>query len=846
MFAFTSTGGEVDNSVNTGGGPYVYSVNAVNHHRIGNLLPAEGRNPKFLQLYIYDTDHEISNRMCVMSSGNRRNDLQQLIVDRLLQMLNAHNPLVKVFRMTRDTFRETEIRPVRIRLIGTRKTDDRQYNLPTSSEVAAINIGEGTDQQFGVPAVISPWRGFFGEVNTDKEVAPIGYNAVVQYMMHGPYGSHNLNAPCMDQSKCTKHYLKPFRAQTMISDDGYPAYRRRDDKIFMFDIQFRDPSVERLPFHLSSQHTVIFNDDDDSIEDVVNREGVEKTMFTEWMQANKQFAKARNLTYAEFPTKFVWKQEKKMWQIRKFGRCIGRLYYAHPTSGERYYLRMLLNIVRGPTCYEDIITVDGVLYPTFKEACHALLLLDNDDEWHEALKEASHSAFGYLYRHIFVSMILFCEVTDHYNLWIKNWEILSEDVLYRIRRSASCPDLQLTPEQLQNHALYEIEKIMNGTGRSLREFSTLPMRDLDSITVTRNSLIMDELAYDRNLLTNEHAQLYSGLNVDQRATYDAILDVVRSDSGEFFFVYGSGGTSKTNMWRTIISKLRSKGQIVLAVASSVVLGGDFTQILPVIPRGGRTDIVGASISESPLWDHYLRDGKLPRKSFSRDEEPEWKKVPDDIILSQDEDLIAQIVSWTYPDCIAYYRETKRYLSFDKVALDSGYMDEQSTPPTELLNTLKFSGIPNHELVLKVGVPVILLRNVNQAEGLCNGTRLIITKLGTRIVEAEIVTRNNIGKKVLIHHIVMSPTDSKWPFTLLRRQFPLKLCFAMTINKSKGQTFNHVEVYLPKPVFSHGQLYVAVSRVTSKEDLEILVAESENGHLGYTKNIVYHELFNKLP
>ena len=146
-----------------------------------------------------------------------------------------------------------------------------------------------------------------------------------------------------------------------------------------------------------------------------------------------------------------------------------------------------------------------------------------------------------------------------------------------------------------------------------------------------------------------------------------------------------------------------------------------------------------------------------------------------------------------------------YLSLYKITFESGSLDEQSTPPTELLNTLKFSGIPNHELFLKVGVPVILLRNINQAEGLCNGTRLIVTKLGNRIVEAEVITGSNIGKRVLIHRITMSPSNSKWPFTLLRRQFPLKVCFAMTINKSQGMTFKQVGVYLPKPVFSHGQL-----------------------------------------
>jgi ATP-dependent DNA helicase PIF1 len=128
--------------------------------------------------------------------------------------------------------------------------------------------------------------------------------------------------------------------------------------------------------------------------------------------------------------------------------------------------------------------------------------------------------------------------------------------------------------------------------------------------------------------------------------------------------------------------------------------------------------------------------------------------------------------------------------------------------TEFLNSLDLSGMTPHSLLLKVGSPVILLRSMNPPR-LCNGTRLVVKKLMKNVNEAIILNGKFRVENILLPRISIIPTDVPLQFKCL--QFPISLAFAITINKSQGQTMSVCGLDLSTSCFSHRQLYVACSR-----------------------------------
>ena len=216
LFAFTSLGGKVDYSVNRGSAPYVFRLNGQNYHKIGSLLPVDGESPKFAQLYIYDTENEIGNRIGAVTSEDGKNVEDPDIVAGLLGMLDDCNQLVKIFRMARDRFIESEVRNVKIWLIGTRNPNERQYNIPNSSEVVAVIVGDFSVESSNRDIIVEHTRSGLQRIS---ELHPSFMS--LQYPLLFPYGADGFRTGILYRTTGGREY-KNRKSVTMRE---YYAYR---------------------------------------------------------------------------------------------------------------------------------------------------------------------------------------------------------------------------------------------------------------------------------------------------------------------------------------------------------------------------------------------------------------------------------------------------------------------------------------------------------------------------------------------------------------------------------------------------------------------------------------------
>ncbi|GJW81635.1 DNA helicase [Tanacetum coccineum] len=194
-------------------------------------------------------------------------------------------------------------------------------------------------------------------------------------------------------------------------------------RILKFDIHRREPIVHILAMHLEDMQRITFRDQD-RLKSVIDLPRKKSTTLTEWFAFNEANEVGRHLSYLEFPSEFMWYSDRKSWSSRKTSKSfIGRLAYVHPTSGELFFLRMLLCHKKGCRDFWEVQTINGVFYLTYRAACQALSLLGDDKEWDIAFEDACGSATPEELQFLFSHILLHCDMADPSRLWRKYWNI---------------------------------------------------------------------------------------------------------------------------------------------------------------------------------------------------------------------------------------------------------------------------------------------------------------------------------------------------------------------------------------------------------------------------------------
>lgn len=347
--------------------------------------------------------------------------------------------------------------------------------------------------------------------------------------------------------------------------------------------------------------------------------------------------------------------------------------------------------------------------------------------------------------------------------------------------------------------------------------------------------------------------------------------------------------------------------------TTFLFSGDYRQTLPVVPQGSREQIVAACFNKSPLWNnlqilHLTRNFRLQEVDGAADWaaylleigcgrntssngtihiDPQMRcgstieeliaAIYPSIEAPQEDDYFVQrailacrnddVDSVNHDILSKFPGEEQIFYATDKVHEEGaeqgrdGCTIEELYPP-EFLSSIRASGLPLSHLRLKLNAPVMLLRNIDATQGLCNGTRCHVVKMDPHGLHLHVIAGKFAGTQTIVPVMDLKPSDSKLPFTLSREQFPVRLCFAMTVNKSQGgiysfppylllsstlgQSLANVGLDLRIPVFSHSQLYVALSRCTTKDNIKVLFPESQNVDSNTkTLNVVFPEVIRDL-
>ncbi|XP_058810119.1 ATP-dependent DNA helicase pif1-like [Phymastichus coffea] len=619
-------------------------------------------------------------------------------------------------------------------------------------------------------------------------------------------------------------------------------------------------------------------------------------MLLDYFKLNSENALARQYYYGEIPKHFTHKKQKNetvyldKWNPRKkHFNVIRRMYSVSPTQLELFHLRLLLLHVKGAVSFESLRTVDNVIHPTFTAACLALGLIENDEEWKRAIEEGTKCMMPQKLRYLFVRILIHCQPLNPEELWDQFKNQLSEDFS------------RYHDESISNKmAYFHIDTLLNEEGRSLADFPTMnqfvetEFPCLHQLAFPRSLQPTAERGQDR----------YNNLNPQQKQIVDMVVEAVQNinyTGPKRIYMDGPGGSRKTYVYETIYCKLNSENIKICAMAFTgiaatllphgktvhktfglpvpmfqdsssnikaqskeaqllretkvfiwdeismapryaleivnktlqnfmnynlpfggkvIIVGGDLRQFLPIKVHGTRSEILSLCVKYSPVWNYFTKFSLttnmrvLPNEiEFSKflfnlgngtlNDLNDNVNLPEQCILPQNVNLIDSIFRKLF--------EEKKFQEMSKCAILSARnvdVDDINKQITNLLN------IDSERIYTAIDV---VINNNSEIDDVILPEHL-----------------HNLNPPSL------TPHELRLRKNCIRRQFPIKLAFAMAINKAQGQTFTNTGIDLRRDVFNYGQLYVAMSRVKSWNSVKVYLENQVETRK--VKNFVNKELY----
>ncbi|GJY62727.1 DNA helicase [Tanacetum coccineum] len=636
----------------------------------GLMCPLPGESPRFLQQYIYDTEHELENRMWHFS-GLDNSDLDLEIVQ------------------------EIDIHEFKIRLYN--GDGARGYELPASNTLVAIvydsELASSTKfdlvikHRGGLPKRINKLHksymslqfpllfiygqpGFYTELKLrqaddsgrERRVTMLAYYA---YQLHPRVSEYNLIFR-RDVSTIPGLYDAISRGKR----DGFEVGGR-----IIFLMSFTGGLVEFQKRGLPHCHTLLWVDSASKIQEP---EDVDRLISAELPdpQTDPEGYKvisemmihgpcgAANMSATcmqgnKCTKEFVWYDDRKSWLLHQNSKStVGRLAYVHPTLSELFYFRMMLYHQKGCRDFpEDIM-----------------------------MQEACASAMSSQLKFVFAHILTHYEVTNPLKLWTKYWQEMSHDILGKVSEMDNIPNYYLSDDSLQGYILYEIEIIINNCGKSLQHFGLGPPPP-GLLDMLAKRLLIEERNYYEKELQQQKAELVLKLNAAQRK------DAAPMNDRRCFEAIDRSLRDILTMPHRLF-----RGKYIL-------LGEDFWQTLPQTLQEIFTPHKGKHMRLSPRpdkpekhlfamqlkWLLDIEDGKTSELDQQDPENTFWIDIPLTYCLPDNEQGLSKLIDFIYdqntlrtPSAMVQGK-TMTYLSHDEATPLE--LDEAET---EMLYPIRFS------------------------------------------------------------------------------------------------------------------------------------------------------------